>query len=33
LSEDGEGIALVPAEIFEERMKAVVERSAVKKDE
>jgi AbrB family looped-hinge helix DNA binding protein len=33
LSEDGEGIALVPAEIFEERMKAVVERSSVKKDE
>jgi AbrB family looped-hinge helix DNA binding protein len=33
LSEDGEGIALVPAEIFEERMKAVVESSGVKKDE
>jgi AbrB family looped-hinge helix DNA binding protein len=33
LSEDGEGLALIPAEIFEERMKAAVDRSAVKADE
>jgi AbrB family looped-hinge helix DNA binding protein len=33
LSEDGEGLALIPAEIFEERMKAAVEHSAVKADE
>jgi AbrB family looped-hinge helix DNA binding protein len=33
LSEDGEGIALVPAEIFEERMKSVAAFSSVKSDE
>lgn len=32
LSEDGEGIALVPAEVFEERIKTVVESSAVNAD-
>jgi AbrB family looped-hinge helix DNA binding protein len=33
LSEDGEGLALVPAEIFEERMKAALDYSAIHADE
>jgi AbrB family looped-hinge helix DNA binding protein len=33
LSEDGEGLALVPAEIFEERMKAALDRSGIQADE
>jgi AbrB family looped-hinge helix DNA binding protein len=33
LSEDGEGLALVPAEIFEGRMKAALDHSAIHADE